>query len=716
MAGRAGAGVPGQGQPNSQLLPPLREDLKLFSASENRDGSPAWVIQDPVRNRFFRVGWVEFEVLSRWKLRDPALIASEISARSTLEVTPEQVVQVAEFFRQQQLVHVRDASGVAYLGELARRATLSRWKWLLHNYLFIRIPLVRPQRFLQWLAPWCAFFYTRTFAIAAIASAVLGLVLALRQWDVFLTTFTDTFSPAGIAGYLAALFVAKTLHEMGHAITATRLGVRVAHMGVAFLVLWPMLYTDTGESWKLSERRDRFRIAAAGMATEFALASFATLTWSLTADGPMRSALFFLATTSWVITVGINASPFMRFDGYFLLSDTLDLPNLHSRSFAMARAALRRTLFGWREPDPESFEPRMRRFLITFAWLTWTYRLIVFIGIAIAVYVFFFKVLGIFLFVVEIAWFIVRPIWKEAAVWIQRRSETGMARGAVLLLLVLGVAGFMALPWQRSVSGEAWLHSAQSQTLYSPFAAQVLKISDNGIVPAGTVLAELNSPETQTRAAQLKGNAEALRRELYQSVGQRDGAERRNLIIEQLGRELAALESERDELLRLRLVAPYDGQLVDRDPTVAPGTWVSANQPLAVFIDPSSWVIDALVDQEDVDRIQAGALVRFYERNSAADPLTGKVQSVDSVVAQSLPDPIMAAETGGRVPTVRLPDGRIAPRDAMYRVRVSLDDSSTLRVDPRMLLGTVSIVGESRSPLVDWVTTAIAVLIRESGF
>jgi len=697
-------------------LPPLREDLKLFAASKNRDGSPAWVIQDPVSNRFYRIGWMEFEVLTRWKMRDPALIAADITDMTTLLVTSEQVEEVAQFFRQQQLVHVRDPNGVAFLGELAKRAKVSRWKWLLHNYLFVRIPLVRPQRFLQWLAPWCDIFYTRGFAISAVLAAVVGLLLALRQWDVFVTTFTDFFSPAGIAGYLIALFVAKTMHEMGHAITATRLGVRVAHMGVAFLVLWPMLYTDTGESWKLSDRRDRFRIAAAGMAIEFAIASFATLAWSLTTEGPLRGALFFLATTSWIITVGINASPFMRFDGYFLLSDALDFPNLHARSFAMARASLRRTLFGWNEPDPEVFEPRLRRFLVGFAWLTWTYRFIVFIGIALAVYFLFFKVLGIFLFVVEIIWFIIRPVWMESKVWIQRRSETGMARTAVLAAIALGILGLLALPWQSTVSAQAWLHAEQSQTLYSPFAAQVRRISENGDAPAGTLLVELSSPDAVTRASQLTSNADALRRELAQSVGMRDGAERRNLIIEQLATEMAALASEQGELQRLRLIAPFHGQLVDRDTTVQPGTWVSANQPLGVLIDPSSWILDALIDQEDVDRIQSGASVSFYRDNSTGQPLSGVVQTVDSVVAQSLPDPIFSAEAGGQIATVRLPDGRVAPRDAMYRVRIKLHESEQLSERPSVQLGTVKIAGDSRSPLLEWLTSAAAVLVRESGF
>lgn len=700
----------------SSPLPPLREDLKLFPASANRDGSPAWVIQDPVSNRFFRVGWLEFEMLSRWRMRDPALVASAISADTPLQVKPEDVEAVGAFFRQQQLVLVNDASGVAFLAQVAERSKLSIWKWLLHNYLFIRLPLVQPQRFLQWLAPLCSLFYTRGFKIAAIAASVLGLILALRQWETFIGTFTDFFSFSGIAGYLVALAVAKTLHEMGHAITATRLGVRVAHMGVAFLVLWPMLYTDTGESWRLPDRRDRFRIAAAGMATELTLAGFATLAWSLAPDGSVRSALFFLATTSWVLTLGINASPFMRFDGYFLLSDTLDMPNLHTRSFAMARAAMRRALFGWAEPDPEPFEPGMRRFLIVFAWLTWLYRAVLFIGIAVAVYVFFFKVLGIFLFLIELAWFIAKPVWSELRVWIDRRQETGRARTAFLTLLLAAAIGALALPWQTRIDGAGWLHAAQTQTLYSPFAARIVRVVDNGEVAAGDVLVELDSPDIRNRADQINEAAEALRRQADQSVGRIDGTARRNLIIEQLASQLAQLESEREELARLQLIAPYAGVIVDREPDLQAGTWVSANEPLALLIDPTEWVIDALVSQDDVDRIEQGASVAFYRQGVAASPLLGAVLAVDTVVAQSLPDPIFDGQTGGPIATIRLPSGAVVPRDPVYRVRILMADPAQDNGPMQMGLGTVKIEGERRSPIAHWLRTAASVLVRESGF
>ncbi len=702
-------------RPRAGHLIPLRDDLRLMPTSANRDGSPAWVIQDPVGNRFFRVGWLEFEILRRWRLGDPASIARSINRQTSLQVDEQSVRRVGEFFREQQLVQVRDAGGVRYLGAIAARARMAHWRWLLHNYLFIRIPLVRPQRLLQWLAPWCAGFYTPAFSTLTILAAVFGLVLAARQWDAFSHTFTDFLSPAGLAGYLVALFAAKTLHELGHAITATRLGVRVAHMGVAFLVLWPMLYTDTGESWKLARRSDRFRIAVAGMATELSLAAFATLAWSLAPDGAVRSALFFLATTSWVITLGINASPFMRFDGYFLLSDALDLPNLHERSFALARVALRRALFGWRDADPEPFEPGLRRLLIGFAWLTALYRLVVFFGIALAVYVLFFKVLGIILFVVEIVWFILRPIWNEMRIWIIRFGETGLGRRIALSMGLLMLFGALALPWQTAVTGPAWIHAAQTQVIYSPFPARLIRLAPNGPVLAGQVLAELDSPDIRNRAEQIRLASVALRRQADQSVGRVDGPLQRNLIIEQLGRELAALDVEQGELDRLRLVAPYGGRIVDREPGVKSGTWVSANQSLGILVDPGVWLIDALIAQDDVSRVVVGAPVRFYRRNDPGVPLIGEVQSVDTVRIQSLPDPVFDAQVGGPVATVRLTDGRIAPRDPLYRVRIGLP-SVPEDLPERIALGDVTIEGAARSPLMHWLVTAASVLVRESGF
>ena len=318
--------------------------------------------------------------------------------------------------------------------------------------------------------------FTRKVLIAILALCLTGIFLAVRQWDVFLNTFVDKLTWSGLLGYAVALIFAKALHEMAHALTATRYGVRVAHMGIAMVVLYPMLYTDTSESWKLSKPQQRLAIASAGIIAELTLAGLATLGWSLAPEGSVKSALFFLATTSWVLTLAINVSPFMRFDGYFILSDMLDIPNLHERSGALARTWLRRFLLGLNDPWPERLPGHGNAFLIVFAVLTWLYRLVVFFGIALLVYHFFFKLLGVVLFVLELMVFIVRPVWSELKIWYVRRGEIKAQRKRFgwLLLGVLLIAAL--IPWQTSVRGVGWVHAARQHVVYAPLAGRLLTL------------------------------------------------------------------------------------------------------------------------------------------------------------------------------------------------------------------------------------------------
>ena len=700
----------------ASLLPPLREDLKLQVAAANRDGSPAWMIQDPVTNRFFRIGWLEFQMLSRWPLRDPALLLRAINEQGPLGASIEELATFIAFLRQHQLLRISTAQGTRSLEQMRLKAAGSRWKWLLHNYLFFRVPLVRPQHWLQRALPWVDFAFTRSFAVFTVLCTLLGLFLVIRQWDGFVHTFQDFLSPSGLLGFALALTFAKTLHELGHAFTATRYGIRVAHMGIAFLVLWPMLYTDTGESWKLQDRRRRFAIAAAGITTELALAGFATLAWSLAEDGAFRSALFFLATTSWMITLAINASPFMRFDGYFLLSDALDLPNLHQRSFALARAGLRRALLGWDEPDPEPFEPALRRGLVAFAWMTWLYRLVVFIGIALAVYHFFFKALGIFLLVVEVVWFIARPMWSEVVTWIGggRRAQAGHAMRALMLLMAL--LGLLAVPWQTRIRAEGWLHAGQQQLVYAPVPARVLTVASAGEVRAGQALVVLDSPDARSKAAQSMIVADALALRLDQTIGRAEGLERRALIAGQLAQQRAEVLAQRAELQRLVLPAGFSGVLADVDPHIGPGVWVNPTQPIAVLYDPASWIVDALVAQEAIGRFAIGSAASFHARGRWVAPLAGEVIAIDSARAQSLPHPMLAAAHGGRVPATEQANGSLSPRDALYRVRIRLASGPAQGAGYRQQIGSVSIEGERRSLIARWARSVVALLLRESGF
>lgn len=404
-------------------LPRLREELDLLPGPTLPDGQPSWTMHDPIRNSFFRIDWPTLEILQRWDMDDPERISEDVNRHTTLSLTSADVEDVAKFLVQHQLVQARFAGGPRKMAEQLAHIEGTPLKWLLHHYLFFRFPLVKPDAWLTRWLPVARFFGARSFAVVTLLALVMGLTQVLRRWDVFSASLVDTFNLEGLLSYSVALFCVKLLHELGHAFTAKHFGCRVPTMGVAFLVMWPVAYTDTNETWRLTNRFQRLRVASAGIITELVVAAWATLAWALLPEGGLQSAAFVLATTSWVATLAINASPFMRFDGYFILMDALDMPNLHGRSFALARWKLREWLFDLDEVPPEHFSPSTQAALIAFAWATWLYRLVLFLGIAGLVYVFFFKLLGVILFAVEIVWFVLWPIRAELRVWQARWAD-----------------------------------------------------------------------------------------------------------------------------------------------------------------------------------------------------------------------------------------------------------------------------------------------------
>lgn len=637
-------------------LPAPRDELRLLPADANPDGSPAWLIQDPVCNRFYRIGWMDFEMLVRWRHGSPRTICDAVNAETTLAVEPGDVESLARFLDQHSLLQ---PAGEEAVDALRRRAEARKqdlgWR-LLHNYLFFRIPLVKPQDALARLLPWLRWAFTPGAWVAIGLLTLLGIVLVARQWDTFTSTFVDHFTIEGVLGFSMAVAVAKMLHELGHAIAATRYGVRVAHMGVAMVVLFPMLYTDTSESWKLARPRQRLAIASAGILTELAIAGIATLLWILAPDGAFRTAMFFLATTTWVLTLAINASPFMRFDGYFILSDLLNFPNLHERSGALARVWLRRRALGLDLPWPEALPPGQVRGLVAFAVLTWVYRLVVFLGIAVLVYLFFFKVLGIILMLVELGWFIARPVGAELKVWWDRRSGIKTRRKWAAGLLAGGLLLVLLVPWRSGVHADGVVHAARQQLVFSPRAGQVAALPRPGAVAEGDVLFALSAPDLRTsqHRAQVLADARAL--ELLGLGGLKDGEERRALVESEREKFLAEAGVFSGEQSRMQLVAPFAGHLLDQDPHLRVGVWVQPRQPLGMLVDPASWVAEAFVAEDDVGRIKVGNEVRVNVGWRSPHPIAGKVVQVDSARTVTLPYAVLDASAGG--PIVTLPPGR----------------------------------------------------------
>ncbi|MGQ3050362.1 MAG: site-2 protease family protein [Roseateles sp.] len=704
------------------MLPPLRQDLALHAGPAATDGSPTWTLHDPAANRFYELRWAAFEVLSRWSLGSAQRVLDAIRRETTLQLGEADLDGLLRMLAHNHLLLAHSAEDSERLRRVVASRRLGPWHWLLKNYLFFRLPLLRPMPWLQRLAPYVRWAYTPGFWAGVALVAVLGLGLASRRWDEFTHTFAAYASWSGALSIALALTLAKVLHELGHAFTAQRHGCRVPTMGVAFLVMWPVLYTDTNEAWKLASRRQRLAIGAAGMLSELALAAIATLAWALLPEtdtwGPVRAGAFLLATSTWLITLAINASPFMRFDGYFLLSDAINMPNLHERAFAFGRWWLRERLFGWGDDVPERVPPARQRFLVAFAMATWLYRLVLFVGIALLVYHLFFKALGVLLMAVELGWFIVMPVLRELKVWWARRDALHWNRATRRLAMLLGgIALVLLWPWQSAVRAPAVLGAQQAQGLYAPHAAQVVgPLPEVGrSLRRGELLLNLHSPELDTRLALARAREQELQWQLAQqpfdSRLMEAGPALRSRW-EASREEVAGLQR---ELQRLSLAMPFYGVVLEVSSDAMNGTWVTAGEKLLQVVGPVGVKVDAFVDETQLQRVGEHSSGVFIPDTAEQARVNCKAATVDAVQLSQLDQGALAVASvyGGKVSAQRRNDGRVLPLQPTFRVRLSDCD---LTVAPRSeTVGMVLLQGERRSWATDGLRWIADLLHRETA-
>ncbi len=699
-------------------LPRLREELDLMVGPNLADGQPSWTLHDPVRNLFFRIDWPTLEMLTRWHLDDPQAIADDVNVHTTLSLTAVDVQAVAQFVVQHQLVQATQPDVPRKMAEQLARMQGSPLKWLLHHYLFFRVPLVKPDVWLvRWL-PVARLFGTRLFALTTLLALFVSLSQVLRRWDEFSASLVDTFNLEGLLAYGVALICVKVLHELGHAFTARHYGCRVPAMGVAFLVMWPVAYTDTNETWRLTNRFERLRVACAGIATELVIAVWATLAWALLPAGGLQSAAFVLATTSWVATLAINASPFMRFDGYFILMDALDMPNLHGRSFALARWKLREWLFGLEDEPPEHFKPSTRQALIAFAWATWLYRLVLFIGIALLVYHFFFKLLGIVLFVVEILWFILWPIRSELRVWRDRWSDIRQrARGRRSGLVLVLLCALLMLPWPGRITASAVLRPQEAWPVFAPAGARVeaLPVAHGARVSEGAQLLALHVPEIASREQALSVRLDQQRWQAAAAGFDEDMRKRWKVAEQTLVTSQAEWQGLLAERSQFEPLAPYAGYFYRTDPDLSVGQWVGKKEPLGVLVrQDTPWRVETWLDEDEVARLQVGQTAAFWPDSATGHMLPLRVVAIDRDAARQLPRRELASVLGGHIVT-REKNGQLVPERAVYRVALDVLD---MPPDMQQVAwrGRVTLHADWSSPAARYLRQALTVFVREAGF
>lgn len=711
------ASGPAGAKPQVRKLPPLRTNMQINRGAPTPDGVPTWTIVDPIRNRYFQIEWPVYQMIQRWDVGTIEQLHTVMRKETTCRIAIEDIEDLVRFLYSNNLTE-QSASGKHTDYHAQAQAGEQTWiMWLLHHYLFIKIPLFHPHQFLKATLPLVAPFYTSAAAWAFGVTGLVGLVLVGRQWDAFASTFLYFFNWHGAILYSLSLGAVKIVHELGHAYTATRFGCRVPTIGVAFMVMIPVLYSDVSDSYRLTSKRERLLIAAGGVIAELGLAALALFAWGFLPDGTARSVAFIVATSSLIMSLAVNLNPLMRFDGYYLLADGWGVPNLQDRAFTFGQWQLRSLLFGRHVPPPEAVAPGLRRTMVCYAWAVWMYRLVLFTGIAVTVYQYFFKALGILLFLVEIVWFVAMPIIREVTAWWKSwvlyaaspRAWITAATVAVLLSLVF-------IPLHTSISVPAVLQASSYTTIYAPTAGRIRQvlIHDGQMVKAGEELVILENPSLGKDVRLAETKVTMLDYRLSRQAGYDQDRAQGQVIGEALNAELAELAGFEAKQHNLTLRAPIAGTIRDRADSLEPGRWIDQKVPVAYLVDADQAEIEGLVPVDELAYVNVGQSARFIPADLTSPMIDAQVREIAEVDEREFTLPYMASIYGGDVPVRKDEKGRLRPDVSVYRVRLVVDREAARpeRVTP----GHVQIDGQPSSLARRMWDYTVAVLIRESGF
>ncbi len=380
---------------------------------------------------------------------------------------------------------------------------------------------------------------------------------------------------------------------------------------------------------------------------------------------------------------------------------------------------LRAGLLGLQESSPEPLPAGWRGALALFAFATWIYRFVLFLGIAVVVYHAFFKALGVALFFVEIGVFIVRPVAAELRAWYARRREVRKSRRRAALLILIAVVAVLIVPWSSRITAPGVLRAGVEQAVFSPFGARVvsLDVANGTRVDAGQVLMTLDAPVQQTERDKAAEMAAAYRRTAQGAIDIQDAGPAQAVLAEQQAmryeRERRARQA---ELQRLQVVASVGGTVRDVDPSIGPGVWVGPAQRLAMVVDQGRWRVEALVPERDRSRIADGASVAVYVKGRPGR-LTGQVTVIDGTPIKRLPHAMLAKSHGGDVPlNPSAPAKDLKPAAAWFRVVAEGQMPSDGSVTPGETPASLQAAGMRQSLWQRWSDAAFGALVQQSGF
>jgi putative peptide zinc metalloprotease protein len=635
----------------AKLTPLLRNHAQIHRHQYR--GETWYVLQDLASERFHRFSLPAYFVIG---LMDGKNTVQVIWDRALAQLGDGAVTQdeVIQLLGQLHAADVLQCDVPPDTAELFRRREKQERQVLLKKVFSIfawQIPLFDPERLLERLMPFARpFFGPAGFALWCVVVG-LGALAAVTHWRELSQDVLDrVLLPGNLLMMWLVFPVLKLFHEFGHACAVKSRGGEVHEMGVMVLVLTPVPYVDASSAWALRSKWQRFAVGGAGMMVELFIASIALFLWLAAEPGMFRALLYNILLIAGISTVLFNANPLLRFDGYYMLMDWLEIPNLRTRSSRYFVYLCEKYLFKRPEAEPPVSTPGERAWFVAFGVSSFFYRMLVIIAILILLGEQSLLLGMIFAGCASFAWLlapaakIVNYLCNSPS--LRRVRGRAIAASALVTLGLLVLSFGVPIPLRTSAQGVVWLPEEGFARAGADGFVVRLGATSGAWVKQGDLLIETSDLELLAEVKVLEARVQELEaRHREQIVGDRVKAE---MMAEERKFALQNLERARERAAELAIKAKTEGEFVLPRAPDMPGRHVKKGELLAHVVNLDATIVRAIVSQQDIDLVRnltRRVEVRLAER--IAHPVKASIKRIVPSASDQLPSAALGTRGGG---------------------------------------------------------------------
>jgi putative peptide zinc metalloprotease protein len=688
----------------------IRRRPDLHAVPQTLRGERYWVIKDPASLKYFQLNEEEYFLLEQL---DGRVSLEQIRTRFESRFAPRRlnVMQLHSFvgsLHQEGLV-IGDAPGQAdvLLGRKHEQARRARWMKLA-SVLAMRFRGVDPQRFLNWLEPRFGWFFSRpaVISVGLLAAAAVALVTVhARELSLRLPEFERFLSGKNVALLLVTLAVVKILHELGHALACRRFGGECHEIGPMLLMFTPCLYCNVTDAWMLPNKWHRAAVAAAGIYVELALAAIATFLWWWSEPGVFNALCLDVMVVCSASTLLFNGNPLLRYDGYYVFSDLMEVPNLQERASRVLSNLIAKWFLGFvPTADRLDSQARGRGWLLLYGVASLGYRLFVVAavlwGLHMVLKPYRLEILANGAAIVTIVGMLLVPMMK--ATRMIRNPHLGERLRPLRLFVrtaitVAALGAIAVIPLPARITAPAVIRPVGAERVYVTVPGRITEtVAEGSRVAAGDTIVRLRNDEITLATERARSerdeqqlHVENLRR---QAVGMPKAAEQipaAEALLADLVQQLVKRQAEQDQLTVVArtsgTVLPPPAQFEKPDESTLPN-WsgrpldprnASAQLETGTLVclvgDPRQMEGVALVNQSDVELVRVGQQVSLVADLYPGERFAGKIVELSATNADELPHELMPRDKA-LFHTDRHGDHQLV--GTWYLARVQLDPSA----------------------------------------